>query len=53
MTCVFAPLVVTHLGLFELAHTSNDKLTVHRNGSMNRGDVNEQRKQRKKRTFSL
>lgn len=52
MKRVFAPLVVAHLGLFELAHTSNDKLTVHRNGSTNRDDE-QQREEEKKDLFSL
>lgn len=51
---MFVPLVVAPLDLSELEHTSNGKLTVHRNGSTIRDDVTEQqREEEKKRTFSL
>lgn len=53
MKCMFAPLIVTHLDLFELEHTSNDKLTAHRNGYTNRDDITEQQREEEKRTFSL
>lgn len=50
---MFVPLVVAHLDLFELEHTSNGKLTVHRDGSTISNDVTEQQREEEKRTFSL